>query len=416
MNLQAINRLRTLRVAIVHYWFVRRRGGERVVETIASLFPGADLYFVVADPGQFPDSLRNRTIRTSFVQNLPGSLRWHRHFIPLYPLALEQFDFSGYDLVFSSESGPAKGIVTGARTCHICYCHSPMRYLWDYYHRYRNSSGFGRITRLIFSAAAHYLRVWDLASASRVDYFVANSETTAARIRKHYRRVAEVIFPPVDAHRTQVPVEARDHYLVVSHLADYKRVDLAIEACLALGRRLRIVGDGEQYHRLKRLARGNVEFLGSLPDDEVRMEYGSCRALLFPGEEDFGMVPVEAMAAGRPVIAFGRGGATESVIGMGHGCPPEHSTGLFFGEQTVASLEDAIQRFEAVEQRFRPEFIRRHAERFGAAQFGERLLAFAAAAFAEFERRGRQAPVSIEDDLEAEDPAPGGNATAVVAR
>jgi glycosyltransferase involved in cell wall biosynthesis len=414
MSLQAINRLRALRVAIVHYWYVRRRGGERVVETIAGLFPDADLFFVVADPGLLPESLQNRAVRTSFVQHLPGSLRWHRHFVPLYPLALEQFDFSGYDLVFSSESGPAKGIVTGARTCHICYCHSPMRYLWDHYHRYRNCSGFGRMTRLVFSAAAHYLRVWDLASAARVDYFVANSETTAARIRKHYRREAEVIFPPVDLRGPQMPFERGDHYLVASHLADYKRVDLAIEACLALGRRLRIVGEGEQYRRLNRLARGRVEFLGSLPDDEVRKEYASCRALLFPGEEDFGMVPVEAMAAGRPVVAFGRGGATETVIGMSEGCPPERSTGLLFGEQTTASLEDAIRQFEAVERRFRPEFIRRHADRFGTARFSERFLAYAAAAFAEFERGGRPAP--IEGDFEAEDPAADGTAAAAVAR
>jgi len=395
---------------------VRRRGGERVVEALAGLFPAADLFFVVADPDELSASLRTRRIRTSFVQKLPGSLRWHRHFIPLYPLALEQFDLSGYDLVLSSESGPAKGIITGSRTCHICYCHSPMRYLWDHYHRYRNGSGFGRVTRLAFSAAAHYLRAWDLASAGRVDYFVANSETTAARIRKHYRRDAEVIFPPVDAAGALAPCEPLDHYLVVSHLADYKRVDLAVEACLTLGRRLRVVGHGEQYRRLTRLARGRVAFLGSLPDEQVRREYGLCRALLFPGEEDFGMVPVEAMAAGRPVIAFGRGGATETVVGMSDACPPESSTGVFFPEQTAASLADAMRQFESVEARFRPEYIRRRAERFSAARFAEQFLAYAAAAFAEFERGGPPAPLPAESDLEADRPAADGAADAVVAR
>jgi glycosyltransferase involved in cell wall biosynthesis len=411
--LQAINRLSELRVAIVHYWFVRRRGGERVVEALAGLLPGADLFFVVADENELPAALRERNVRTSFLQKLPGSLRWHRHFLPLYPLALEQFDLGGYDLVISSESGPAKGIVTGARTCHICYCHSPMRYLWDHYHRYRSGNGFDPLTRLVFSAAAHYLRLWDSASASRVDYFIANSETTAARIRKHYRREAEVIFPPVATDIPEAAAGPGDHYLVVGHLADYKRVDLAVQACAALGRRLRIVGEGEEYPRLKRLARGQAEFLGVLPDEEVRREYASCRALLFPGEEDFGMVPVEAMAAGRPVIAFGRGGATETVLPVDHGRPPEAATGVFFPEPTASSLAEAVRRFEGAERRFRPEFIRRHAQQFGAARFGERFLAYAEATFAEFERGARPAP--IENGFESDGPKAGG-AAAVVAR
>ena len=180
---QEIASLQKLRIAIVHYWFVSRRGGERVVETMAKMFPGADLFFVVADPDKLPLFLRERSIKTSFLQNFPGSKRWHRHFLPLYPLALEQFDLSDYDLVLSSESGPAKGVLTSSTACHVCYCHSPMRYLWDFYHDYRNGRSMGVISRPVFGLASHYLRLWDVASARRVDHFVANSRTVAARKR-----------------------------------------------------------------------------------------------------------------------------------------------------------------------------------------------------------------------------------------
>lgn len=368
------------RIAIVHYWFVRHRGGERVVEAIADMFPGADLHALVVDPDALPASLKGRRIRTSFLQRVPGSRRWHQRFLPAYPLALEQFDFTGYDLVLSSESGPAKGVLTPAGTCHVCYCHSPMRYVWDFYHRYRDGGSVGTLTRPFFALAAHYLRLWDAASADRVDYFAANSRNVAARIRKHYRRESNVIYPPVRVEAGYVSKQTGDYYLAAGHLVEYKRIDLAIEACNRLKRELRIVGDGEQYAHLRKLAGSTIRFLGSLSDAELREQYANCRALLFPGEEDFGIVPVEAMSFGRPVIAFGRGGATESVCGFypGEALEPEAHTGVFFREQTAESLLEAIRTFERVEDRFSPGRIRQESLRFSVERFQSEYRAFLA--------------------------------------
>jgi glycosyltransferase involved in cell wall biosynthesis len=378
-------RLQNLRTAIVHYWFVNRRGGERVVEEIAKLFPHADLYFLVMDETKLPDILRSRTIHTSVLQNFAVGRRWYRHFLPVYPLLLEQFDFSGYDLVLSSESGPAKGILTGSNTCHICYCHSPMRYLWDFYHRYRKGHSMGGLSRPIFSLASHYLRLWDAASANRVDYFIANSKTVAARIQKHYRRPATVIHPPVNVASGYLASKIEDYYLCVSQLVDYKRVEIAIQACNSLKRRLRIVGEGEQYGRLRRLAGPTIEFCGALSDDQVHEQYAHCRALLFPGEEDFGMVPVEAMSFGRPVIAFGRGGATETVRGAvledSEGVSP---TGIFFKEQTEQSMIDALLAFEQGEDQFSPFLIRQHSQQFSETRFRERFSDFVGNRVSEF--------------------------------
>lgn len=374
------------RVAIVHYWFVSRRGGERVVEAMAAMFPQADLFSLVADPRAIPDSLRGRSLHTSFLQNVPGSTRWHRRFLPLYPLALEQFDLSGYDLVLSSESGPAKGVLTSSRTCHVCYCHSPMRYLWDFYHRYRSSAGMGLYARPLFSLISHYLRMWDAASANRVDYFVANSQNVASRIRKHYRRDSEVIYPPVNVRAGYLAEKTEDYYLLVSQLVDYKRADLAVRACTRLGRRLRVVGAGEEYGRLRKLAGPTVQFCGALSDKDLGEQYAHCRALLFPGEEDFGIVPVEALSFGRPVIAYGRGGVRESVIGFYPDTVgfPEHSTGVFFREQSVDSLTEALLAFERSEGAFRPFFIRQQSERFALSVFQDRFSGFLGEKWCEF--------------------------------
>jgi glycosyltransferase involved in cell wall biosynthesis len=365
-----------LRVAIVHYWFVGYTGGEQVVNALAEMFPQADLFALVAKPECLPPSLRSHKLYTSFLQNIPGSRRWHRHFLPLHPFALEQLDLSGYDLVISSESGPAKGVVTPSSTCHICYCHSPMRYIWDMYHPYRKEM-VGPV-RAIFSLTAHYMRLWDLATASRVDHFVANSEYVASRIRKHYRRDASVIYPPVSVAAGYLSDRIEDYYLVVSRLIDYKRVDLAIEACKRLGRRLRVVGDGDQYKRLRKLAGPATEFVGYLSNRDLHQAYAGCRALLFPGEEDFGMIPVEAQSFGRPVIAYGRGGALETVIDVtrDESLGPEASSGIFFGEQRPESLLDAILLFESMESRFNPSLIRSNAQRFDVSQFKTRMGEF----------------------------------------
>lgn len=364
-----------LKVAIVHYWFVSRRGGERVVEALCEIFPQADLFALVADTKTLSPKLQKHKLTTSFLQKIPGSCRWHRHLLPLYPLAIEQFDLRGYDLVISQESGPAKGVLTGPRTCHICYCNTPMRYLWDFYHEYRKESSLGYLGKLMFSLTTHYMRMWDQASAARVDYFVANSNNVARRIGKFYRRTAEVIYCPVNVSSVAVEPSRNDHYLMVGQLVRYKRADLAIEACNRLGRKLRIVGIGEEYKRLRRIAGKTIEFLGPLSDEDVHKEYADCRALLFPGEEDFGLVPVEAQGFGRPIIAFGRGGAKETVINaLQEQCiSPEKATGILFQEQTADSLMNAIHAFEAVERRFSPQFIQTHADKFNKRHFCEQF-------------------------------------------
>jgi glycosyltransferase involved in cell wall biosynthesis len=384
--------LTDLRVALVHYWLVNRRGGERVVEALAELFPQADIFTLVMDRAALTPPLRSHKLTASFLQRLPGATRYYRRLLPLFPLALEQFRLDDYDLVVSSESGPAKGVITQAHTCHICYCHSPMRYLWDMFHQYRESRSIGPLSRALFSLSAHYVRMWDLAAASGVDYFVANSANVASRIRKHYRREAKVINPPVYVCDGRISDAVDDYYLVVSQLVDYKRVDLAIQACNRMCRPLRIVGDGEEYKRLRRLAGPTVKFLGYLPDTAVRANYARCRALLFPGEEDFGMVPVEAHSFGRPVVAYGRGGALETVDGFFASVPPrpEVATGIFFGQQSVDSLVEAMRVFESVETRFSPTFIRAHVQRFDVSRFKREMYEFIENKLAAFHGQGRR--------------------------
>jgi len=388
---QGLASLQELKIAIVHYWFVNRRGGERVVETMAKMFPQADLFSLVVDPGKLHPVLRERSIKTSFLQKVPGGRRWHRHMLPFYPLALEQFDLSDYDLVLSSESGPAKGVLTNSRTCHVCYCHSPMRYLWDFYQSYKKGRSLGVLSRPVFLLASHYLRMWDAASAQRVDHFVANSRTVAARIRKHYRREAEVIHPPVDVRAGYLASRIEDYYLFVGQLVDYKRADIAIEACNRLRRPLRIVGEGEQYRALRRLAGTSITFCGPLSDHELREQYAHCRALIFSGEEDFGIVPVEAMSFGRPVIAYARGGATETVREFS----PQDSTtaatcsGMFFQEQTADSLGDAMLAFERDQSQFSPFWIKQSVERFDESYFTAGFGEFLAEKMREFHGDGQ---------------------------
>ena len=363
-----------LRIAIVHYWFLGHGGGERVVEVLGEMFPQAHLYCLVADPATMTPRLREHRLTTSFIQGIPGSRRWYRHLLLLHPFALEQLDLSGYDLILSSESGPAKGVISHTDTCHICYCHSPMRYLWDLYPRYRQS--LRGLVKTSFSLTAHYLRLWDLASADRVDYFVANSQNVARRIRKHYRRDSHVVHPPVNVSAGRISDRIDDYYLLVTRLIDYKRVDLAVHACNLLQRPLRIIGDGDQYDRLRALAGPTITFLRGVGDDTVRDNYAHCRALLFPGEEDFGMVPVEAQSFGRPVIAYGRGGALETVIGATRPEDAAKSTGVFFPDQTAQSLSDAILQFESMETEFSPEFIRSSVQRFDIPRFKSEMYDF----------------------------------------
>jgi glycosyltransferase involved in cell wall biosynthesis len=386
----ADKQLSQLRVAIVHYWFVGRAGGERVVEALAEIFPQADLFSLVAERSTLAPILQSRKLQTSFLQRVPGATKFHRHFLFLQPLALEQFDLSEYDLVISSESGPAKGIITSSKTCHICYCHSPMRYIWDMHSEYRR--GMGPVVGTIFSLAAHYMRLWDYASAGRVDYFVANSRFVASRIRKYYRRESTVIHPPVEAVSSHLSGQPGEYYLAIGRLVDYKRFDLAVTACTKLGRQLKVIGDGPQYKALRRMAGPTVEFLGKVSDEELRENLAGCRALLFPGEEDFGIVPVEAQSFGRPVIAYASGGVLETVRGiLPNQTKIENPTGIFFTEQSLSGLANAILNFEATESRFCPQTIREHSLQFDSAIFKEKIADFVRSAVTEFSKRSSEA-------------------------
>ena len=348
-----------MKVAIIHYWFVSRRGGERVVEELCRLFPQAHLYTHVFDQKSLTSDLDGKIKFTSFINRLPFAKRWYKNYLPLMPLALEQLDLRGYDLVISSESGPAKGVLTSPETLHICYCHTPMRYVWDMYLNYMSTSG--RIKRFFMAPLLHYLRLWDRLSADRVDHFVANSAYVARRIAKHYRREADVVYPPVAVDDFSISEQLGDFYLMVGQLVGYKRADLAVKAFTRSGKRLIIIGEGEELGSLRAIAGKNVEFLGRQPFEVLRDHYSLCQALIFPGEEDFGIVPLEAMASGRPVIAFGKGGALETVV--------DGKTGVFFREQTEDALLEAVERFEGMKDYFDSAEIREHACRFGPERF-----------------------------------------------
>lgn len=377
-------RFAPLRVAIIHYWFVGRTGGERVVEALADIFPQADLFTLIARPETMAPGLRQLKLTTSFLQRIPFVHRFHRHTLLFQPLALEQFDLTAYDLVLSSESGPAKGVLTTARTLHVCYCHSPMRYIWDMYPGY--AAAMRPATRLLFALTAHRMRLWDYASAARVDAFVANSRFVASRVRKLYARDAAVIYPPVEVCSALLSDDHEDFYLMIGRLVDYKRFDLGIAACTRLARRLKIIGSGPQYKQLKRIAGPSVEFLGTVSDEEKHQCLSKCRALLFPGEEDFGMVPVETQAHGRPVIAYGSGGVLETVIDLpARLAALDSPTGVFFHQQSVGAVESAILRFEQLPHLFNPAKIRSHAMQFDSSVFREKMGAFIAAARASHE-------------------------------
>jgi glycosyltransferase involved in cell wall biosynthesis len=365
---------RRVRVAIVHHWFVTRGGGERVAECIASLFPEAEIFTLLADAPGIPEGLRGRRLHTSFLQRIPLAKNYHRHMMPLYPAATEGLDLRGFDLVISSDSGPVKGVRVNAGAVHICYCHSPMRYLYDGYETYR--AQMGAVTRTAFSAMAGRVRAWDVRAAERVSYFIANSRYVADRIRRCYGRESVVIHPPIDLDRARIGVP-REHYLCAGRLVGYKRTELMVEACARLGRKLRIAGTGPEEARLKRLAgAADISFLGEMTTEALWQEYAECRALLFAADEDFGMVPLEAQACGRPVIAYGAGGSLETVRGLDEAA--DGATGIYFGEQTVESVMDGMLRFEVAEANgmFDSAIARRWAEEFATPVFLRKLREF----------------------------------------
>ena len=352
-----------MRTAIVHYWLLNMRGGEKVVEALCRLLPDADIFTLFYEPAQVSAEIRARVVRTSFLNPLR---RYFRSLLPLMPLALESLDLRGYDLVISSESGPAKGVLTSSNTQHICYCHTPMRYLWDLYPAYLYDFTQSHWRRALIANFAAALRLWDYSAAARVDKFIANSQNVQRRIWKAYRREAQVVYPPVDVESCYWR-PADDYFLVVSELVGYKRIADAVRCFSANGRQLKIVGQGPEYRTLRRMARSNVEFCGKVPANELRELYARCRALLMPGEEDFGMVAVEAMASGKPVVAFGRGGVLESL-------PPEReSAGVLYSQPYEWSMADALVRFERIEGAIVPTRLQAWATRFSEARFRERM-------------------------------------------
>jgi glycosyltransferase involved in cell wall biosynthesis len=351
-----------MRAAIVHYWLLNRRGGEKVLEALCRLLPDADIFTLFLDQRTLSPRLKRHKITTSFLNPLR---RAYRSLLPLMPMALETFDLRGYDLVVSSESGPAKGVITSSSTRHLCYCHTPMRYLWDLYPAYRNEWTASKWKRAAMTPLTNYLRLWDYASAARVDHFLANSENVKRRIWKTYRRESEVVHPPVDV-EAFYSRPADDYFLIVSELVPYKRIELAVRLFSRTGRRLRIAGSGPDYRKLRSMAAPNVEFLGRVTDDELGGLYARCRALLLPGEEDFGITPVEALASGKPVIALGRGGALETVPPFG---------GVFFEEPSEESLAIALERFEEMEPGILPAELQVYARRFSETEFVRKMAA-----------------------------------------
>lgn len=368
------------RTALVHDWLNQMGGAEGVLETLVEMFPGAPLYTSIYWRDRMPAEYRQWDIRTSRLDRIPLARRKHQWFLPFYPAAFEQFDLADFDLVISNKSGMCHGVITGPDTLHICYCLTPTRYLWDY-PGYVRREGLGRIPRLLLPPVLKSLRVWDRLAAERVDHFVAISETVRRRIAKYYRRDSVVIYPPVRTDAFQASPKQDGFFLSVGRLIAYKRVDLVVQAFNELGWPLIVIGDGRDAPRLKAMARSNITFLGRQPAEVVREHMARCQAFLFPGLEDFGIAPVEAQAAGRPVIAFAGGGALDSVI--------DGKTGLFFREQTVESLVDALRRFDAAQ--FDPREIRTSAERFSVSVFRERFGQFVEQRLAEF-RSGQPLP------------------------
>jgi glycosyltransferase involved in cell wall biosynthesis len=352
-----------MRVAIIHYWLVGMRGGEKVIEALCEMYPQADIFTHVYVPEMVSDPIRRHRIVPTFINALPRAAKMYKTYLPLMPLALEQLDLRGYDLIISSESGPAKGIIAPSDSIHVCYCHTPMRYIWNMYHDYRSSAG--RLTQWMMPPLSHYLRMWDVTSAARVDSFVANSATVARRIHRYYGAESIVVHPPVDtgAFSIAAPSELGDYYLMAGELVSYKRADLAVRAFNEMKLKLIVIGGGEMLDEIRRLAGPTVTVMGSQPFDVLKQHYARCRALIFPGEEDFGMVPVEAMASGRPVVAFGRGGATETVA--------EGVSGIFFTDQTVDAISSAVKDLANID--IDPEKIAAHANQFGRDQFFQKM-------------------------------------------
>lgn len=352
------------RTALVHDWLNQVGGAEDVLETLVDAYPQAPIYTSLYWREQMPAHWRQWDIRTSFIDRLPFARRRQQLYFPLYPLAFEQFDFRPYDLVISNKSGFCHGIITGPETVHVCYCLTPTRYVWRY-RQYAEQENLGAGTRGALVPFLHYLRLWDRLAADRVDHFIAISQAVRRRIAKHYGRESTIIYPPVDTGRFAPAKHVDDYYLIVGRLVPYRRIDLLIQAFNRLGRPLYIAGSGRDRERLEEMAEPNVQFLGYVSDDELPDLVARCRAFLFPGEEDFGIAPIQAMAAGRPVIAYAGGGALETVV---------PGVGALFARQSADAIIEAVNSFEP--ESVNPEYVRAHAQQFDTSVFKRKMAEF----------------------------------------
>jgi glycosyltransferase involved in cell wall biosynthesis len=362
-----------LKVAIVHDWLTGYAGADRVVDQLEQTFPGAPIYTLVYDKSKFPKHFQKYDVRTTYIQKIPFATKLYKNFLTLMPGAFEALDLTEYDLVISSCSSCSKGIITRPDAVHICYCHTPTRYLWDFYYTYLQNAGW--LKRHLMPHMIHKMRIWDKCAADRVDYFIANSNFVAQRIKKYYRRDAVTIYPPVHINEYPIVEQPDDYYLVVGRFTWYKRIDLAVAACTKLNKRLIVVGSGEEEKKLRAMAGPTVEFKGKLSDEEIKGLYSHAKAFLFPGEEDFGITPVEAMSAGCPVLAYGRGGATETV--------QNEKTGLFCDEQTVESLTKCIEQFEHDGVAYNRTEIREYSRLFSQQRFREEIFEYAKKCYGE---------------------------------
>jgi glycosyltransferase involved in cell wall biosynthesis len=351
------------KIAIVHDYFTQRGGAERVAEQLCAMLPDADVFSTVALPRMLPATLSSDQVRTSWMQSLPGMHKYHRYYFAIYPLGVRSLDLTGYDVVISSSSGYVKGVRTRPDAFHICYCHTPMRWVWRY-DDYAQRENFGASARYVLPIVLKALRAWDRNAARQPDQFVANSRIVAQRIESVYGRHSVVIPPPIDVNRFYITSDQEDYFLVLSRLVAYKRIDIAIGACNLLGLNLKIIGDGPDRKRLEGMGGPTVQFLGRVADADIQQYVGKCQALLFPGEEDFGMVPLEVASAGRPTIAFRGGGATETII--------DGITGLFFDKPETASLIAALEEFPR--HIWSPYLLRNHAMQFDIQVFRKQFL------------------------------------------
>ncbi|MEA3493235.1 MAG: glycosyltransferase [Candidatus Margulisiibacteriota bacterium] len=364
-----------MKIAIVHDYLNQFGGAERVISALRELYPDAPIYTSIYDAKRMPDNFREMDIRTSFMQKFPFVFKLFKYYFLFYPLAFESFDLSGYDVILSSSSAFAKGIKKRKGQLHICYCYTPMRFVWRY-DDYVGREGYPEFIKKILPIVLGPLKKWDLETVDNVDYFIAISKIIAERIKKTYRRESDIIIPPVECSLFQPSNQAQDYFLVLSRLNAYKRIDLAVKAFNKLDLPLRIIGDGPDKMSLERMANPNIQFLGRVSDRELAENLAECRALIFPGEEDFGIVPVEAMASGRPVIAYRAGGAEETVL--------DGETGLFFDKQDVDSLVDAIKKFQFMT--FDKKKIREWAEGFDKEIFKNKMREFITSKFRELVR------------------------------